>query len=63
MMQDIWLLGSFGMIRRRGKYSTVGGDMASKEERRIVPVPPTRNNRGSGGLYDIGKEQHGMKLG
>ena len=62
MMQDIGLLGSLGRMRRRGKYSNVGVDIASKEERRIVPVPPTRNNRGSGGLYDIGKEQHGMRF-
>jgi hypothetical protein len=61
MMHDTGLLGSLGRMRRRGKYSTVGRDMASKEER-IVSVPPTRNNRGSGGLYDIGKEQHGMKF-
>ena len=26
---------------RRVRYRTVGGDMASKEERRIVPVPPS----------------------
>ena len=42
---------------RRGKYSTVGGEVASKEERRIVPVPASSNNRGSVGLYDIGKVQ------
>ena len=47
MMHDTGLLGSLGRMRWRGKYSTVGGDMASKEERRIVPVPPTTNNRGS----------------
>ena len=57
MMQDIWLLGSLGRMRRRAKYSTVWGDMASKEEMRIVPVPHTRNNRGLGGLYDIGKRR------
>ena len=50
------------MIRRRGKYSTVGGDMASKEEMRIVPVPHTRNNRGLGRLYDIGKRRKGLKF-
>ena len=61
-MYDIGLLSSLGRMRRRGKYSTVGLDIASKEERRIVPVPPTRNNSGSGGLYDIGKEQNGMKF-
>ena len=61
-MQDIGFLGSLGRMKRRGKYSTVGGDLASKEERRIVPLPPTRNNRGSGGLYDVGKEQHGIKF-
>ena len=43
------------MLGRRGKYSTVGGEVASKEERRIVPLPASSNNRGSGGLYDIGK--------
>ena len=32
-MHDIGLLGSFGRMRRRGKYNTVRGDMASKEER------------------------------
>ena len=45
------------MMGRRGKYSTVGGEVASKEDRRIVPVPASSNNRGSGGLYDIGKLQ------
>ena len=42
---------------RRGKYSTLGGEVGSKEERRIVPVPASSNNRESGGLYDIGKVQ------
>jgi hypothetical protein len=55
-MLDIGLLGSVGRMGRRGKYSTVGGEMSSKEERRIVPVPGSSNNRGSGGLYDIGKD-------
>jgi hypothetical protein len=43
------------MLGRRGKYSTVGGEVSSKEERRIVPVPASCNNKGSVGLYDIGK--------
>ena len=43
------------MMGRRGKYTTVGGGVASKEDRRIIPVPASSNNRGSGGLYDIGK--------
>jgi hypothetical protein len=38
MMPDIGLEG-----RMRGKYSNLGGD--SKDEWRIVKVPPTRNNR------------------
>ena len=62
-MHDTGFLGTLGRMRRRGKYSTVGVDLASKEERRIVPVPTTRNNKGSGGLYDIGKEQLGIKFG
>ena len=45
------------MMGRRGNYSTVVGEVASKEERRIVPVPASSNNIGSGGLYDIGKLQ------
>ena len=47
---------------RRVRYRTVGGDMASKEERRIVPVPPTRNNIAAGELYDIGKRENGLKF-
>jgi hypothetical protein len=34
------------MMGRRGKYSTVGGEVACQEERRIVPVPASSNNRG-----------------
>ena len=40
------------MLGRRGKYSTVEGEVTTKEERRIVPMPGLTNNK----LYDIGRD-------
>ena len=39
---------------RRGKYSPMVGEEGTKKDR-IVPVPTSGNNRGSGGLYHVGK--------
>ena len=55
-MLDIGLLGGVGRRGRRGKYSPLGGEVHSKEDKRIVPVPGANNNRVSDGIYDIGKE-------
>ena len=44
------------MMGRRGKYSTKDGEIITKKERRIVPVPGISNNRETEGLYDIGKK-------
>ena len=46
-----------GGVSRRGKYSPLGGEIYSKEDKRIVPVPGSSNNSRSGGLYDIGKDR------
>ena len=56
LMFDI-VMGGVGRRGRRGKYSPLGGEVHSKEDKRIVPVPGSSNNRVEGGLYDIGKER------
>ena len=43
------VMGGVGRRGRRGKYSPLGGEVHSKEDKRIVPVPGSSNNKGEGG--------------